>query len=246
MKRLPIVICFLVAFAIPVHAQDALILEFSRCLDTGEPPDSQIKACNAVINAQGIDPDEVGFAYTDLGMAFRRKGSDDQAIAALSKALEIQPNIWQAQINRAALYLNHGQIEQGLADYNAVVKVDPAQEKLFLEKAGIAYRTEEQGKPSDMASDEREAAFHTKTLEELKDAVVRAYTLRCGQRARGGLMDSALSDCNTALQLNDKFAPALALRGLVELMQGNKAVGNADISAAKQLDPAISALDTQH
>ncbi|HEX3808955.1 MAG TPA: tetratricopeptide repeat protein [Rhizomicrobium sp.] len=227
------------ALAVPVQAQDALILAFNRCLDASQPPDNQIKACNTVVNAQGLEPDEMGFAYTDLGMALGRKGNDNEALAAFSKALELQPNIWQAQINRAFLYLSRGQIEQGLADYNAVVKVDPAQEKLFLAKAGIGYRTEEQGKRTDTMSDEREAASHTEALEKLKAGIVRGYALRCQQRAQNGLMDSALSDCNTALQLDNKFAPALALRGMIELKQGNAAAGNADMATAVQIDPSI-------
>jgi hypothetical protein len=233
-------VLFCLAAPSPAPAQNALQSAFNHCLDESRGPDEQIKSCMLVVNAQGLEPDEIAFAYIDLGIIYANKGNDDQALSALNRALTLQPNAWQGLVNRAFLFLRRGNIDPALADYDRAAASDPAQVKMFRQEIAMDYRTVKPGTTTDEASDEREKAQHDQAIAQLKDALTRTFAYRCRMRAQAGqVFDSALADCNSALRLSPQFAPALALRGFVEIKLGNIAAGNADIAAARQLDPKL-------
>jgi tetratricopeptide (TPR) repeat protein len=54
-----------------------------------------------------------------------------------------------------------------------------------------------------------------------------------------GQFDSAIADYSSALRLEPKMASALYGRGLARLKKGDSAGGNADVTAAKNLEKAI-------
>ncbi len=56
---------------------------------------------------------------------------------------------------------------------------------------------------------------------------------------RGGRLDDALRRYDQALTLSPKLAPSLYARGITRLRAGDKDHGQADIAAAKALDPAV-------
>ena len=49
-----------------------------------------------------------------------------------------------------------------------------------------------------------------------------------------------MGDASGALSINLKLAPSRYVRGLARLREGNEKDGDADIAAAKKLDPKIA------
>ncbi len=147
----------LLLFFAKASAQDALMDAFSHCNDTSRSNDERILACSQAAHAQGVTPDEQSFAYVDLGLAYDGKGDHDNAIKALSSAVSLQPDLWQGYFNRGQVYVEQGNPDAALADYNRLVQIDPA--KVAMYRSMIAdYRTLPEGVSTNMSSSEREVA----------------------------------------------------------------------------------------
>jgi tetratricopeptide (TPR) repeat protein len=59
---------------------------------------------------------------------------------------------------------------------------------------------------------------------------------------RAGEMDAALEDCNAALAIAPKLASSLFMRGIVRLRLGHADEGQADLLAAREIDPSIDGI----
>jgi tetratricopeptide (TPR) repeat protein len=227
----------LAAFA-PADAQmDALVVSFNHCIDPARPAGSRIRDCMAVIGASGIDHDEVAFAWLDLGMAYKNAGGDRQReLDAYSKAIELQPDLWQAHFNRGALYLEAGDSDNALADYLAMRQSGPDKVKLYRSKSNFEYRTAQisgtTSNRSNMDVPGREEADYANALDTLGRALREDLTNRCRRRAFAGLeLDAALRDCDAAIQISDSDVAARQARGIVEFRQASWQAALADFDA---------------
>lgn len=52
---------------------------------------------------------------TDLGVCYRNIGNSAKALAAFDRALKIDPNVWEADYNRAVLFAGEGRLEEARA-----------------------------------------------------------------------------------------------------------------------------------
>jgi Flp pilus assembly protein TadD len=59
------------------------------------------------------------------GVAYGKEGRYDEAIASLTKAVELNPNDSKAFNNRGLAYFYKGQFTQALSDYNKAIELDP-------------------------------------------------------------------------------------------------------------------------
>ncbi len=227
---------FVITLTLPAPAQNALQDAFNKCLDTTRPADEQIRYCSTLVTATGLSADESAFAYVDLGMAYQRKGNDDDALAAYTKAINLEPNLWQALVDRAFLYLNRGEFDSAFGDYNRIVGIDPNAVKMFRQDIGD-YQTLPSGATTDYSSGEREQSEHDTAIATLKTALVQAMTYRCSARGKSGALESALSDCEQALKLDPGFAPALASHGFVEFRLNDLQASITDFDAAAKAAP---------
>lgn len=212
----------------PASAQmDAVIVSLNRCADPSRPAESRIRDCMAVIGAQGIEQDEVAFAWLDLGLVYQSQGGDRQReLEAYSKAIELQPDLWQARANRAGLYLEAGDGDKAFVDYLAMRQAGPDKVPLYRAKNEREYRTAEiEGTTrnrSDMDSPGREQADYANTLDVLGRALQAGFSDRCRRRALAGLeLDAALKDCDAVLQMNASDEIAHHARGIVEFRLAN-------------------------
>jgi len=230
----------LTILASAARSQDALAPAFQHCIDAGRSVDERIKFCTTIIQAQGLEPDETAFAYVDLGLAYDAKGSDDQALAAFNKALTLEPDLWQGLANRAFLYLERADMDAALADYEHIEKIDPAKIVMFRPGVGMDYRTVQPGTQTDVSSAARETTQHDQAVAQLKDQLSKAFAYRCRVRAsQGHALDSALADCNQALQFAPGLAPALEARGVIYFQRGDYQSARNDLDAALNADPKL-------
>lgn len=52
---------------------------------------------------------------TDLGVCYRNIGNSAKALATFDRALKIDPNVWEADYNRAVLFAGEGRLEEARA-----------------------------------------------------------------------------------------------------------------------------------
>ncbi len=187
---------------------DALLVSLNRCADPSRSAASRIRDCMAVIGAQGIDQDEVAFAWLDLALVYRSQGGDGlRELEACSKALDLQPDLWQARANRAGLYLEAGDGDKAMADYLAMRQSGSDKVSLYRTKSNLEYRTAQiegtTGNRSNMDRPGREQADYANALDALGRALQTGFANRCKRRALAGIeLDSALKDCDAALQID--------------------------------------------
>jgi len=67
-----------------------------------------------------------------------------------------------------------------------------------------------------------------------------AFNNRCWARAIVGELQSALSDCNVALQLSPRYADAFDSRGMINLKSGQLGKAIADYDAALRINPKLA------
>ncbi|HEX4158930.1 MAG TPA: tetratricopeptide repeat protein [Rhizomicrobium sp.] len=226
---------------------DALVVSFNRCIDPSRPAESRIRACIAVINARGIDQDEVAFAWLDLGMAYKSQGGDRQReLEAYDKAIELQPDLWQAHFNRGALYFEAGDADKALADYLAMRQSGPDKVQYYRTDSHLDYRTAHiEGATSDRSNMDRpgrEEADYANALDTLGRALQTALSNRCTRRAFAGLeLDAALKDCDAVLQINASDETARHARGIVEFRLARWQAALSEFNAALSNHPNAAA-----
>ncbi|HEY3639032.1 MAG TPA: tetratricopeptide repeat protein [Rhizomicrobium sp.] len=216
---------------------DALYVSLNRCADPSRLAETRIRDCMAVIGAKGIDQDEVAFAWLDLGLVYQSQGRDRQSeLDAYSKAIELQPDLWQARANRASLYLEAGEAEKAMADYIALRQSGPDKVALYRAKNNLEYRTNDiEGTKSNRPNMDlpgREEADYANALNGLGHSLLTGFSNRCRARALAGLeLDAALKDCESALQINQTDELSHQARGIAEFRLANwtAALGEFDI-----------------
>jgi tetratricopeptide (TPR) repeat protein len=72
-----------------------------------------------------------GYFHGLLGAIYGRKGMHEEASEEYSIAIELDPTNISALVNRAEIFLQHGEIEMALKDLKSAVDLDPKGEKPF-------------------------------------------------------------------------------------------------------------------
>jgi tetratricopeptide (TPR) repeat protein len=134
MKRIPL---FLVTFllvtgvyvcnAASVPTQRDLYNEALLALKAGDTL-AAVDYLTQVINAE---PSNYR-CYNDRGVAYKRMGDLEKAIADYSKALEIKPDYTNALNNRGVAYTQRGQYEKAIRDFNEALKLGEMKGKLHM------------------------------------------------------------------------------------------------------------------
>ncbi len=69
--------------------------------------------------------DTEGYFFRVLGACHEKLGEDDEAVAALSKAIELDGADIFALVTRAEVHLRHARFNQALNDLTAAIELDP-------------------------------------------------------------------------------------------------------------------------
>lgn len=169
------------------------------------------------------DPDVV----RGYGVLMRKLGRMPEALADLEEANRIDP-LNPATIDaRARTLRSLGRAGDAIAIWDAAVAVDPSSMALNSRcwERAVANR--------DLPLAEADCA--TAVQREPKTAAYwDSYALVA---LRMGHLDEATKRYDQALALNPRQAPSLYARGITRLRAGDTDRGQADIAAAKALDP---------
>ena len=95
------------------------------CADAADPGDA-ITGCTAVINSDWATEHQLVLAFNNRANAQDYFGRSTLAIDDYSAALALEPHYVNARYNRAATYLDLKQWGLAIADFDAVLKLDPS------------------------------------------------------------------------------------------------------------------------
>ena len=163
------------------------------------------------------------------GVKLQESGDLAGAIAAYTKAIKIDPNKDDAYNNRGVAYLALKDYPAALADFSRAIQLSPTAEA--YNNRGNIYFSQKQF--PEAISDFGESIKLKQSSE--------AYTNRGTAYEESGDDNLALLDLNQAIRLNDKFARAYAVRGIVSLKLKQEQAAQKDFAKAFQLEPALHA-----
>lgn len=92
----------------------------------GNFPEAQ-KQFNALVKIDATD----GFAWQGLGLALLSESRPEEALDALSKAVEINPKLWKAQNGLGIIYNRQGQPSKALSAFDQALKVERRSAPLY-------------------------------------------------------------------------------------------------------------------
>ena len=135
-----------------------------------------------------------------------------------------------AHNNRGVAYKVKGEYDLALKDYDQAIQLNPNAASHYNNR-GIIYRLKHDY--------DRAIADYDEAIW-LKSDYVAAFYNRALAYVDKGAYDHALADFGVVLQFKPKNALALYARGWMLLKKGDTEGGDADIAAAKAIDPNIA------
>jgi tetratricopeptide (TPR) repeat protein len=161
------------------------------------------------------------------GVKLHQSGDLAGAIAAYTRAIKIDANRQDAYNNRGVAYLALKEYAAALADFSRSIELGPTSEA--YNNRGNIYFSQKQFKEA--ISDFGESI-------KLK-ASAEAYTNRGTAYEEIGEDSIGLVDLEQAIRLDEKFARAYAVHGLISLKLSKDSVAQEDFAKAFQLDPTL-------
>jgi len=140
---------------------------------------------------------------SELGDRNFRNGKYEEAIAAYTDHLRLNPNDLTTLYNRGRAYQELGKDEKALEDFQKVAKQDPTNVNALLSIANDYFIR--------LRDYENAIFFADKVLNQNPNAM--AFTLKGKALQKLGKIDDAMSAYNDALSTNDSYADAYLSRG---------------------------------
>jgi len=161
------------------------------------------------------------------GLSHAQAGEYERAIAELTAALCLQPDLAPALAARGDAYRLTGAYEQAVADYSAALRLEPANAPAVLHR-GLAYWL--LGRPDEAIIDYTAALL-------INPCNVAAYQSRGNAHADKGAYDTAVADYTQAIQLDPGYLFAYQDRGKALTALGRYDAAIADFSQVLRLNP---------
>jgi tetratricopeptide (TPR) repeat protein len=190
------------------------------------------KALADINSALGMDPKSVD-AYLVRAQFYEKSGDFDQALADGDRALALAPTARRVRITHVNLLARKHDYARAIAENDALVAESPKDAILLNSRCWMRAMWGEE-LPAALA--DCNASLDIAPSPATLDSRGLVY-LRLGR------LDEALADYNAALDKRPKMAGSLFGRALVKLRKGADADGQADLAAARAIDPKV---DTQY
>ena len=110
-----------------------------RCDSDGSHPDIRIAACTRNIQSGRFTGPNLAVAFANRGLAYKRKGQWDRAIADYDEAIRLNPDLAETFANRGTAYYYKGQIGRALKDYHEAIRLKPEFSRAFSNRGNV-YR----------------------------------------------------------------------------------------------------------
>jgi len=105
--------------------------------------------------------------YLELGKAHLAESQKEKAIAAYSKAIQVDPDCRNAYLGRAMCYNETGRPEKAIEDFSKVIELDPRGAAYAYDQRAIIYRSVFHDEAKANADKEKAEAIRGKRWDEL-------------------------------------------------------------------------------
>ncbi len=110
-----------------------------RCDSDDTHPDIRIAACTRNIQSGRFTGRNLAVAFTNRGLAYKRKGQWDRAIADYSEAIRLKSDDAEVFNNRGNAYFHKGQLDRAIKDYDDAIRLQPDLAEAFSNRGNV-YR----------------------------------------------------------------------------------------------------------
>ncbi|MCP6759034.1 MAG: tetratricopeptide repeat-containing serine protease family protein [Fischerella sp. CENA71] len=155
------------------------------------------------------------------------KGDYKGAIADLTEAIRLNPNLANAYKNRGIARARLGDKQGAIADFNSVLTINP-NDAITYDLRGIARV---------LLGDNKGAISDFNTALKINPNDAKTYDLRGDARSRLGDNKGAIADFNSALKINPNDAFAYFQRGDARSRLGDNKGAIADFNSAIKINP---------
>lgn len=206
-------------------------------------PDLQINGCTALIQSGKFSGKALALIFTARGIAYRNKGQYELAITDFNQAIQIEPKLVNAWVQKCRTDNAKDDRDSAIADCSAALNLDPKNgsawtyrgdaysHKKDFDRAihdfteAVKFSPEWMWPYNDRGELYLDRGNYDLAIQDF-DKVIRlsdTYTMgwnnRCRALAIVGRLDQALNDCNQALKLNPKFINYMVISGNVSAIQ---------------------------
>ena len=124
----------------PVFAADSGAPDpVAGCVDPRHfSPSTRIETCKSLLASGTLTPDQAHAAIHGLGIAYAQRGDFVFAIDAFTTAITKYPGNVHDYLSRGQAYVERGESDLGLADFNAAITLDP--KRGYLLRAAAYYK----------------------------------------------------------------------------------------------------------
>ena len=114
--------------------------EIRRCDSDDVHPDIRIVACTRNIESGRFTGSNLAIAFSNRGLAYKRKSQWDEAIADYSEALRLKPNDAQVFNNRGNAFYYNGQLDRAIEDYDDAIRLQPDLAEAYGNRGNVYRR----------------------------------------------------------------------------------------------------------
>lgn len=212
----------------PPGASAALIQD---CADAKAASVSVIQACTGLLQSVSSGDAIREMAYFNRARAHAARDENDQANADLGQVLRLNPGNAMAYALRGAMHGKKGEMDEAIADFDHAIMLDPDDYGTLLNRGTARERNGEYLR----AIDDYDRAVALAPKES------GAWGGRCWSRAVAGIaLESALADCERAIELDKADANHLNSRGFVHFRLRHFDLAIRDYDAAIAADPKVA------
>ena len=243
-------------WAAPASAQIESLIEV--CGDPQASPRDIVNFCQRALSSGKLDERASAQVRANLGVGFFELGQYRDAIAEYSRAIEAEPQMIAAYLNRARAYERLKQLREAAADYARALEIDPRAADAHLGRGAMLLGNGDPGRSiEDFSRAIRlqpgwiapyfnrgmaylQLGYWAESAEDFSVVIERnpqdaaAYLNRARARAGAGLA-SAGADFDRALEIDPEWGGGWFARGQYWETQGNREAANRDFLRAYEL-----------
>lgn len=234
--------------------------------------DRVISGCTTLIDSGKENPSDLAEDYFNRARAYDDRGDYDRAVSDYEQAVKLDPKNAEAYFGLGSKHYLQGDYDRAISNLDRAVELKTPREDLYLTYRGYAYHARGQfdlavadySRVIKLHSDDANAFLHRsiaynakgnydRALDDCHQAIKLSRTSEateghnsCGDaHFHKGEFASAIDNYNQALTLWGEYPQALYGRGVAKMRNGDLPGGQADIDAARKLQPDIEAEESK-